>query len=179
MKKSRKGTLKKVTLKKVTYPAIVLDRSKKFTEGELSFKISDEDAVSGFGRFISKGVANIIVEDYRAHLKKCKDEKQPYGVTFGKDILLSILSQTDCEGIRFYFGKREKDRWEKGSKYAKIEGNTLVAVGVDKKNKDLGANGSSIIEKLDKGRIKSVGAAAAAVKGGDDPKIAEAVPPFP
>ena len=95
--------------------------------------------------------------------------------------MLSLLSQTNCEGIRFYFGRRKKSQWKDDPKYSKYEGPTLVAVGVDEKNKDLGTGGGYIIDDLlgkKRTKTKSAAAAAAAVKGSET-KVVEIVPPEP
>ncbi|GAB4022487.1 hypothetical protein [Spirosoma koreense] len=47
-------------------------------------------------------------------------------VFYGKETLLLLLSQPDCEGIRFYFCKNHKDK------------QSLVLVGIDSNERDLG-----------------------------------------
>ena len=37
---------------------------------------------------------------------------QPKGRFFGREILESILAQTDCVGIRFYFGQNSNNQFE-------------------------------------------------------------------
>jgi hypothetical protein len=157
-------------MKEVTLPGIVSDNTnKKFKEGELSFDLPDDSIVNGFGRYISKDVANVLISAFRKYLESHND-KQPYAVTFGKEAILSILAQKDCEGIRFYFGKRSKDQWGEKSKYADKEGITLVAVGVDEKNKDLSTGGGYIIDPPKKGKT---------VKTATSTRIVEVVPPEP
>jgi len=148
---------------------IALDTSKKFDEAELTYEVQSDDDVCGFGRLIAHDAANVLIDAYHEHKVKLKDEKQPKAVTFGKEALLTILSQKGCEGIRFYFGKRSKSLWQKECKYSKFEGMTLVAVGVDADNKDLGTGGSSITN------------ASIMAKGSDSQstKIFEVVPPDP
>ncbi|MEM9326968.1 MAG: hypothetical protein AAGA85_14975 [Bacteroidota bacterium] len=55
------------------------------------------------------------------------DREDVAAVTFDKDVLMLLLSQSGCEGIRFYFGK-----------FPDSEEMTLVLVGVDKNDNDLG-----------------------------------------
>jgi hypothetical protein len=154
---------------KIVMQAISLDKNNKFDEGELTYKLETDDNVCGYGRLIAKDVANILIDAQRDNLKKIKDEKQPKSVTFGKESLLTILAQQGCEGIKFYFGKRSPTQWAKENKYSKQEGLTLVAVGVDANNKDIGTNGKNITDKT-----KSV------IKGNEEqPKIFEVVPPDP
>ena len=52
------------------------------------------------------------------------------GVTFDKSQLLRIISQPQCEGVRFYHAIRKNDKGES-------ESATLVCVGVDKNGYDL------------------------------------------
>ncbi|HEX2934005.1 MAG TPA: hypothetical protein VHO72_01510 [Bacteroidales bacterium] len=149
---------------------IAIDVNKKLNEAELTFDDQSDDDVCGFGRLIANDAAAIIINAYDEHVSKMKGETQNKAVTFGKEALLDILSQRGCEGIRFYFGKRNKDLWEKGSKYSKFEGLTLVAVGVDANNEDLGPMGGSITSR------------SAMAKGSDqsqETKIYEVVPPWP
>lgn len=155
---------------KVKRRGIALDVNKKLDEAELTFNDQSDDDVCGYGRLIANDAAAIIINAYDEHISKMKGETQNKAVTFGKEALLDILAQKGCEGIRFYFGKRSKDFWEKGSKYSKFEGLTLVAVGVDANNEDLGPTGGSIVSRstMSKGPDPS-----------QDTKIYEVVPPWP
>lgn len=155
---------------KIKRKGIALDANKKLDEVEMAFDDQSDDDVCGYGRLIANDAAAIMLNAYDEHISKIKGEKQNKAVTFGKEALLDILSQKGCEGIRFYFGKRSKDIWEKGSKYSKFEGLTLIAVGVDAKNEDLGPMGGSITSR------------STMAKGADenqDTKIYEVCPPWP
>lgn len=153
---------------KVKRRGIALDVNKKLDEAELTFDDQSDDDVCGYGRLIAGDAAAIMINAYDEHISKTKGEKQNKAVTFGKEALLSILSQKGCEGIRFYFGKRNKDTWEKGSKYSKYEGLTLVAVGVDAKNQDLGSEGGTNPSVMTKSAAQS-----------QSTMIYEVVPPWP
>jgi hypothetical protein len=154
---------------KLALHAIALDKNEKFEEGELIYDFKSDDDVCGYGRLIAKDVANILIDAQHDHLKKINDEKQPKSVTFGKEALLTILSQQGCEGIKFYFGKRSSTQWARECKYSKYEGLTLVAVGVDSNNKDIGTDGKNITHK-----------GSSTLKGGDAGVIIiEVVPPDP
>jgi hypothetical protein len=171
----------KATESKVTYPAIVVDsKSKRLKKGSLTYDYPDDNSVPEYGRYISIDAANLLVNTLRESLKKGKiNDKATWSVTFGIDHILSILAQKDCEGIRFYFAERKAEHWERGSEYAEHEGLTLVAVGVDINNKDLGTDGGYIIHDMPgnkKGKTKS--AAAASAKDSNT-KVVEVVPPEP
>jgi hypothetical protein len=159
-------------MKKAIVPAIVEDKEQKFTDSELEFTYVDDSEVTGYGRIISHEVAHTIINAYREHVKDFKGEVEPFGITFGKKTLLSILSQKGCEGIRFYFGKRDKSQWEEGSPYAKWTGTTLVAIGVDADDKEIGTNGYKLMDSV-KGTksIKDLKASSSGV-------IAEICPPI-
>lgn len=166
---------------KVTYPAVVLDsKTKKMKEGEISYDYPEDNSVPDYGRYVSTDVANLLVNTLRDSLRKGKiDKNATWSVTFGIDNILSILSQKDCEGIRFYFAERKKEHWVGENKYSKYEGLTLVAVGVDINNKDLGTDGGYIIHDMPgnkKGKNKS--AAASSTKDSST-KVVEIVPPEP
>jgi hypothetical protein len=62
-----------------------------------------------------------------------------YGVTFDKDILLKILSQPGCQGLRLYFCERRT---------IKPFHTSLVAIGVDKDLYDLNYQGESFTEEM-------------------------------
>jgi hypothetical protein len=60
--------------------------------------------------------------------KRYRDTIQPgevIGVFMGKEKIKAILDQSECEGIRFYFAKNERNE------------NNLVLVGADKNENDL------------------------------------------
>jgi len=56
-------------------------------------------------------------------------------VTFSKQVLLFLLAQHGCEGVRFYFCTNH------------LGGKSLVLVGVNEKDDDIGAPNGSIIPK--------------------------------
>lgn len=155
---------------KIKRKGIALDVNKKLNEAELTFDDQSDDDVCGYGRLIANDAAAIMINAYDEHISKMKGEKQNKAVTFGKEALLNILSQKGCEGIRFYFGKRTKEFWEKESKYSKYEGLTLVAVGVNGNNEDLGPMGGSITKRS---------TMAQSIDKSQDTMIYEVVPPWP
>ncbi len=90
-----------------------------------------------------------LVEDDNAGTETEKNERRKklllllvasFGITFDKSILLKILSQPLCEGIRFYPCKKNvpDDTGEKKPFFS------LVLVGVDKDGHDLHFEGSTL-----------------------------------
>jgi hypothetical protein len=92
------------------------DRYKKITE-DLTDKSKSADKALTFSAADQKSFA--AVQDAL---------DVTYGVSFNKDIILKILSQPDCEGIRLYLCAT-KDKEDPHV--------SLVVVGVDKNNYDL------------------------------------------
>ncbi len=75
------------------------------------------------GRPITFETAHRFIDEY----VRDADGDDVAAITFNKDILLLLLSQSACEGIRFYYGC-----------YPNSRDKTLVLVGVDKNDNDLG-----------------------------------------
>jgi hypothetical protein len=61
--------------------------------------------------------------------EQAKFRKQPKAITFDRELLMLLLSQKGCEGIRCYFASNPSD--------ASKEELTLVLVGVDENKNDL------------------------------------------
>jgi hypothetical protein len=123
----------------------------KFANAELSFKGIDRSKVYGYGTPITISAAKKMIKNYWEFLKKLhKDPKQReatghdnISLTIGKEALFSILAQEKCEGIRFYFAKKSNEEVASGHKIENWDdGITLIAVGVDEKERD-------IIENMD------------------------------
>jgi hypothetical protein len=149
----------------------VLDENKKPVPGKLKYSAPENDKLNSYGGPISFGVAQYMIKRYR------EDEgtSNPFGFTFGKEGLLSILAQDGCEGIRFYLGKRDFS-----SDFG--EGITLLGIGVKKgESKDaylgnepeIGVEKNYLIDDLD--------SPTSSTKGDDlqSGLIVETVPPFP
>jgi hypothetical protein len=60
-----------------------------------------------------------------------------FALTYDKSVLLKILSQPECEGIRIYLALKGINHQEAQSGYGPCGTFTFVSVGVDKEGKDL------------------------------------------
>ncbi len=79
------------------------------------------------GKVITKKAAQHFVKKYW-NSEKTQDPNETISVIFNKRILTLLLAQKDCEGIRFYFANNNDGEL------------TLVLVGVNSEDYDLGAN---------------------------------------
>ena len=102
-----------------------LDINGKPVKGEQEYEAPDPKQLYGYGSPISVEFARKIIRDFRDYANEKKIEV-PFAFTFGKDSLLAILSQPECEGIRFYLAKKEFDSKIEGMR----NGITMVAIGV-------------------------------------------------
>lgn len=99
------------------------------------------------GRVISGHAAHeMVVKKFWSDVAANASTDKTIAVTFSKRLLLLILSQQRCEGIRFYFCKRPKNPNDSQSEMV----NSLVLVGVDEDKKDLGspADKNSIFSEI-------------------------------
>ena len=132
----------------------------KFVKKKLTIKLAPEGSVTAAGKPITLKAVKAMTDGYllpkldrlkqlRAKsIGKSKEEKAEekallesnIAVFFGKETLMLLLSQTDCEGIRFYFCRNHEKK------------QSLVLVGVDGAKNDLGIHskhGSIIDRNLD------------------------------
>uniref|UniRef100_UPI0040488418 hypothetical protein n=1 Tax=Roseivirga sp. TaxID=1964215 RepID=UPI0040488418 len=100
------------------------------------------------GRPITRDLAKVLIHDnYWSGLKaeyqtateerKSQLKEEPVAIRFNKDLLLLLLSQPGCEGIRMYLAQVP-------SKIGKSQ--TLVLVGTDANDNDLKTNVDGIIK---------------------------------
>ncbi len=59
------------------------------------------------GTFISLEEGVTLTQTYRSNF--LVDGRTRKAIFFGKDKLLDVINQTDCEGIRIYFGAKQGD----------------------------------------------------------------------
>lgn len=86
------------------------------------------------GIFISLATGSAMTKDYRDTF--LTGDRKRKAVFFGKEKLMSLLNQTDCVGIRCYFGAETVSEGDKTWKEL-----SLVLVGADaNENDQLGAN---------------------------------------
>ncbi|NOU18404.1 MAG: hypothetical protein HOO91_12680 [Bacteroidales bacterium] len=94
----------------------------------------DNSIVCSFGVPITESVAKKMIQNYWDDLEEGRDNEKEVAFTFGRKALLSILSQSECEGIRFYYAKKKSDDYIPPSDIGNIDaGVSLVAIGVNKK----------------------------------------------
>jgi hypothetical protein len=152
------------------------ENTQKFTEGVIHYlesnQVIDKDTL---GVPITISVAKTIIHNYWEKTNNEGNKDDIIACKFGKEILLSILSQNDCNAIRFYFG------WKKASDYPNstlpsgvIEGITLVAVGVRINDSDIATDKDYIVSDFVNGT--SIGTDKSEdIQGG---MISEMVPPL-
>lgn len=158
--------------KQISISGIKMDSTKKISEG--SIKINRATGVCGYGKVVTNNVAKSFIKAFHdEYIKGKKDTNMVAGVTFGKEALLSILAQNNCEGIRFYFGKRTTAQWDASYSGEKYDGLTLVAIGVDANNVDLGSGLGNAKDE------KAMTLATVETESSTDTIIIEVVPPIP
>jgi len=132
---------------------------------ELSYQEAQHDSLYAYGAPITLNGAKGLIKNYWDAIRKKQpiDYSKVPALTFGKDALLSILSQKNCEGIRFYFALKSDNDWggdpDKKPDYW-YNGVTLVAIGVESQvvekdgktttvEKEIGAQNLFIAEGLE------------------------------
>lgn len=106
------------------------------TDKLLEFNYEEAPSYAKTGRVISTSAAHeMVVKKFWTDVANTSAIDKTIAVTFSKRLLLLILSQQKCEGIRFYFCKRPIDPNNPGSQLVR----SLVLVGVDEHKSDLGA----------------------------------------
>ncbi|GAB3693121.1 hypothetical protein GCM10027592_12670 [Spirosoma flavus] len=106
----------------------------KFVEAELIINLAPDGDIRGAGKPITLNAAKVMIDSYLSPViddlknpdKKENALKAPIAVYYGKETLMLLLSQSNCEGIRFYFCKNHHERA------------SLVLIGIDKDGSDLG-----------------------------------------
>lgn len=107
-----------------------------FEDSNLSYKLTPENEVSGFGKMFSTSAAKALISPHWNSLTNDdKSVEQIVATEIGREMLLLILSQRGCEGIRFYKAKRLCDC---GEIEADENADTVVAIGIDQYGNDLG-----------------------------------------
>jgi hypothetical protein len=154
------------------------DSEKKFVKTTLNYKEPDPTKAYAHGEPTSIYAAKVFLKNYWDEIKDSADARQQnIAFTFGKESLLSILSQEDCVGIKFYLGQRKKEDCPVGY-VGKWPGKTLVAIGIknDAGETEIGADRDYIARGLDTSDLLA--------KSGNDISdtqpgfVIEAIPPF-
>ncbi len=141
----------------------------------------------GFGAPISVNGARGLIKNFWDALRKRKmeefiDFKKTPAFTIGKESLLWLLSQENCEAVRFYFAlKSEADWGGKGEKPANwSDGLTLVAVGVKNDEKEIIDGDDFLINCIEKKEIPDDGMRKLKdATNPDDGGVVETIPPAP
>lgn len=159
----------------------------KLLLNELTYREPKRDDLYAYGAPISHNGARGLIRNYWDAIRKKQpiDYSKVPALTFGKEALLSILSQKNCEGIRFYFALKSDNDWGGGDKKPDYwyNGVTLVAIGVENHTiekdgkstvveKEIGAKNLYLIEDLENTSDDSSKSASTGI-------IVETVPPTP
>ncbi len=113
MAEGKKGSMK-IPGKKV--------KGADYSDEEISFATQSDDDVCGFGLPVSLEAGQRMIKDFQTELLRALQEaasnnneeaieansKHPIAITLGKEALLYIMTQKECEGIRFYFCKNHE-----------------------------------------------------------------------
>jgi len=152
---------------------------KKLEKDDIGYKTPNHELLYGYGAPISLNLAIKLVQDYKND--RPQDSEYPEAFTIGKQSLLSILSQENCEGVRFYLAEKDglvNDTLTPGEKIRWKNGITLVAIGVksivdntgEKKCVEIGVN-ESLSKEIDSGSFGMV-------THEEDGFIIETIPPY-
>lgn len=128
-----------------------IDTSGRLTPSEIDFEYPPyKGPLNGYGSYITKRAAHRMVEenywknDLIAKFKKASSHEEKelimdrtVSISFNKNILMLILSQAGCAGIRFYLCRTPEGK------------QSLVLAGIGEDGKDLSSDQGSVI--LDKG----------------------------
>ncbi len=141
---------------KITMPGLGVDPgnpSRVIPIDAITFTLNDDDTVAGFGQPVTINAACCMVDKYLMDvtndLKDANSNKdfavadklikrKGIAVIFGKETLLRLLSQPNCEAIRFYSCINDDERA------------SLVLCGVDEQGRDIAAvkNGKNFLTDL-------------------------------
>lgn len=109
-----------------------------FIETELTTTLAPNGTVTSAGEPITLKAARQMINGYLTPIieqlsasdilpaEKAALEESNIAVFYGKETLMLLLAQANCEGIRFYFCKNQDNK------------QSLVLVGIDKNQQDLG-----------------------------------------
>jgi hypothetical protein len=156
------------------------DLEKKFKQTTLNYPEPDPTKAYAHGQPTTVKGARTLIKNYWELIKKEMGEeiakKENIAFTFGKEALLSILSQEECVGIKFYIGNRLESECPIDFK-GKWAGKTLVSIGIrnDTSETEIGAD----IDYIARGIVEGVASPNAAKAGDTQPgMICEMIPPF-
>jgi|GEM_PF-4559427 len=109
------------------YPGLILNRTTgELEQDEVTVNEQSDSSLAGFGKPVDLGAAKKIVNEYINDPTNTNDQKT-IAITLGRESLLHILSQENCEGVRFYLCKVPRDLANPNETHISI-----LAVGVKK-----------------------------------------------
>lgn len=130
------------------------DKKRKIAPNVMIHDDPNHNQLNAYGSPIGVDAAELMIGLHWKNLKiqfPNDYDKKYVAFTVGKETLLSILSQQDCEAVRFYMARWDPDYIESENPYpSRSLGDTVVVVGAkydkDKKIVDIGAkSGDSLI----------------------------------
>jgi hypothetical protein len=120
---------------------------------DIDCELNDDESLAGYSMPVTPDMREHMTELYRKLLyenfpgNKKKAEEQTISFTFGKEALMFLLSQANCEGITFCLGINDKDDAHRHT--------TLIAFGAEVRTKedgtpDINDEGKIIIDPIAK-----------------------------
>lgn len=135
----------------------LLRKNAKLQPADLSYNWPDRRKVCAFGAPISVNGAKGLIKNFWNAVKAGKiesviDFRKTPAFTIGKESLLWLLSQENCEGVRFYFALKTEEDWcgQKDRPDNWQDGLTLIALGVKNDNKEIIDGSDYMINCIDK-----------------------------
>lgn len=165
----------------------LIRKNGKLEPSGINYQWPKHNKIYGFGAPISVNGARGLIKNFWNALKKKKieefvDFKKTPAFTIGKESLLWLLSQENCEAVRFYFALKSESDWcgkgEKPDNWS--DGLTLVAVGVKNDEKEIIDGDDFLISSIEKKEIPDDGNTLLkyATNPGDG-GVVETIPPAP
>ncbi|GEM_PF-2152121 len=114
---------------KISRSGFDVDESGSIVKKIIDYKDHNHDKPYAYGIPITAKLAIHFIDNYWQTLDKIEDKDSEVSFVFGKDSLLSILSQEGCVGVKFYIGKKNKESSKNGK--------TLVAIGINEVKHDI------------------------------------------
>lgn len=134
----------------------MIRKNGELVRAEIGYNDPDYCKFSSHGEPISIRGAIGLIKNFWDHVKAGKpiDYKDKPAFTFGKEAMLSILAQDNCEGVRIYFAMKSDTDWAESNSATRPEcwknGVTMLAVGIKKNGEEVGAPVDYIIREIDK-----------------------------
>ncbi|CAG4993539.1 hypothetical protein DYBT9275_01187 [Dyadobacter sp. CECT 9275] len=110
---------------------------------EINYKLADDTTVAGFGEFFTESATKEIIRRHWDSLaQKAVDgniDDSIVAIEIGKEMLMMILSQKDCQGIRVYYASSVQATGDTNQPFIIDDQKcTLIAVGINEYGNELG-----------------------------------------